>query len=262
MDENRKRPVMEEEVTIDLAELFFIFRKKISHLILFTLIGAILAGLITYFGITPKYTATAKIYIVSASSDSVINLSDLQLGTNLTADYKQLMLVRPMLESVINNLHLKGISTAALKKMISITNSSGSRVLSITVTSSDPQQAADIANEMAILSTEWLPSVMAIREPNIAETAIPATHRSSPSYTRNVVIGGAAVGILYIVLCLIRYLYNDTITSSEQMERYFGIVPLTAIPEEDEANDEKEKVDEKGLVAKVKKLVKRWWARR
>ncbi len=262
MDENRKRPGAEEEITIDLAELFFLFRKKLSHIILFALIGAILAGAVTYFGITPKYTSTAKIYIVSASSDSVINLSDLQLGTNLTTDYKELMLVRPMLESVIRNLNLQGMTTNALKKMISINNTSGSRVLNITVTSTDPQMSADIANELARLSTEWLPSVMAIREPNIAENAIAPTARSSPSYSRNVVIGALAVAALYMALCVIRYLYNDTITSSEQMEKYFGIVPLTAIPEEREANDGIGKAEEKGLVAQVKKLVKKWWARR
>lgn len=257
MNENR-RPMAEEEITIDLAELFYLFRKKLKYIVLATLLGGILAGCVTYFFITPKYTATARIYIVSASNDSVVNLSDLQIGTNLTADYKELILVRPMLESVIQNLRLQDMDVRSLKKMVSISNASGSRVLNITITSPDPRQAADIANELAYLSTKWLPTIMECNEPNIAEDAIVPDHRASPSYSRNVTIGALLAAALYMGLCVVRHLYNDTITTAEQMERFFGIVPLTSIPEEREASDDKEEVAEQTSMGKLKKAVKRW----
>ena len=96
MDSN-KRVGENEEITIDLFEILYLFRQKIVFIIIALLVGAIAAGLYTKLMITPKYSATSKIYIVSSSSSSVVNLSDLQIGTNLAPDYKELMTARPLL---------------------------------------------------------------------------------------------------------------------------------------------------------------------
>ena len=75
---------------IDLLELFYLFRQKLLWILAALVIGGLGVGAFTYFFITPTYEATAKLYIVSASNDSVVNLSDLQIGTSLTADYQEL----------------------------------------------------------------------------------------------------------------------------------------------------------------------------
>lgn len=70
----------EDEVEINLLDLFNYYRKKIIFIIIGFVVGAIIAGLGTKFLITPKYTATAKVYMVSASNNSVVNLADLSIG--------------------------------------------------------------------------------------------------------------------------------------------------------------------------------------
>ncbi len=62
--------------------------------------------MVTHFMITPKYTATSKVYMVSASSDTVLNLSDFDIGTSLSEDYIELIKIRPVLEEVIDDLDL------------------------------------------------------------------------------------------------------------------------------------------------------------
>lgn len=79
--ENRMSQQMVEEDVIDLKDIFFILRQKWLKIIAFFVLGAVVAGLVTVFVITPKYTATASIYVVSASNDSVVDLTDLQIGT-------------------------------------------------------------------------------------------------------------------------------------------------------------------------------------
>lgn len=222
----------DEELVINLAELFYLFCDKFKMLLLMAVIGAVAVGAFTFFLIAPKYEATAQLYVVSASSDSVVNLSDLQIGTSLTADYKQLVLSRPMMESVIKNLSLQDVTVEQLRKMLEVNNPSGTRILEITATSTDPVQSRDIANEVAVLAVKWLPSVMESNEPNIAEEAIVPTVKSSPSYPLNALLGAVVLAVLYFAVCVVKYLYNDTITSSEQMERYFGAMPLAAIPED------------------------------
>lgn len=89
------------ELEIDLIELLYFFRSKIVLLILTMLAGGLLAGVFTYYFITPKYTATAKMYMVSASSDSIIDITDLNLGTSLSSGYEEMIKIRPIFEDVI-----------------------------------------------------------------------------------------------------------------------------------------------------------------
>jgi len=231
MDVNEKRE-MDDEISIDLYELLIMFRRRWKYIVLSALIGGLLVGAYTYFMVSPQYKATSKIYIVSASNNSVVNLSDLQIGTSLTADYKDLILSRPMLESTIQNLDLQGISVNALKKMLSVTSPSGTRIIWITATTTSPKLSKEIANEMARLAISWLPEIMESNAPNIVEEAVAPTARSSPSYKRNLLLGAVVGAALYCAICVVEVFMNDTIKTAEEMEHYFGIVPLTTIPEE------------------------------
>lgn len=223
-------------VEIDLVELFYLFRQKLKFIILFAILGGLIAGACTYYLIPPKYEATSKIYIVSASNDSVVNLTDLQIGTNLTADYKELMLSRPVLESAIKNLKLD-LTVGQLRAMLKIENPSGTRILQLSTTSTDPKQAQEIANEMANLAVVWLPEVMETNKPNIAEPAIVPDAKCSPSYSKNTAIGAIGLAVLYFGICVVRYLMDDTVRSGEEMERYFGITPLAVVPENKQIKD-------------------------
>ena len=227
----------EEEMEIDLYELFFLFRRRFKAILLSAVIVGLLTGLFTYFFIPPKYKATSKLYIVSASSDSVVNLSDLQIATNLTSDYKELILGRPMMESTIQNLGLVDTKYNDLVKMLDVTNPSGTRILHIVATTTDPKLSCDIANEVARLAVSWLPEVMESRIPSIAEEAVVPEKKASPSYKKNVVIGALAGAILCYGIFVIQYLLDDTVSSADEFEKYFGVVPLTSIPEDAAAND-------------------------
>jgi capsular polysaccharide biosynthesis protein len=222
MENERNRTLQTEgEIEIDLFELLFLFRTKLKAILLCAVIGALLVGLYTWFFIPPKYQATAKLYIVSASSNSVVNLTDLQIATNLTSDYKELILSRPMMESTIRNLHLDGQTYISLRNMLSVTNASGTRILHITATTLDPELSCKIANEVARLSVSWLPEVMETNEPNIAEEAVVPLHRASPSYSKNAILGALVGAVLCYCFALLQYIMDDTITSPDQMEKYF-----------------------------------------
>ena len=163
-----QRPGAEDE--IDLVELFYLLWGHAWQIILCLILGAGLALGYTKLLVTPLYQATSSIYIVSASNNSVVNLTDLQIGAQLTADYQELILSRPLLEDVIENLELTNgegepMSTAALSRMITITNTEDTRILKVTVTSPDPQESADIANELIDQACIYLPQIMETEEP-------------------------------------------------------------------------------------------------
>ena len=226
-----------DEDVIDLVEVFYLLLDHWWQIFLCLVLGAGIAFGVTKFLMTPLYEATSSIYIVSASNNSVVDLTDLQIGAQLTADYQELLLSRPLLEDVIKNLELmdaegeKSMSTRALAEMIQITNATDTRILDITVTSPDPRQAADIANELVEQACIYLPQIMETDEPNLVESAIPPTEKSSPSTARNVVLGGMLGAILCCGVLLVRYLMNDTFVTPDDIEKYFGVQPLATIPE-------------------------------
>lgn len=224
-------PIIEDEDEIDLLELFHYLLSKIVFIAIFFVVGAIVAMGITKFAIAPKYKATSKVYVVSASNESLVNLSDLQLGTSLTADYKELVMARPMLESCIEALDLD-YTYGELGGMIEISNPSNTRILKITATSTKPEEAKDIANKMAELAVTWLPEVMESRTPHIAEDAITPLQKSSPSTTKNTLIGAVALAALYCAFECVRFLLDDTVATAEDFEKYFGMVPLSVVPEQ------------------------------
>lgn len=237
---NNKLPVVkpeEEDKEIDLLDLANVLLDKLHFIIMFLLLGAVICNAYAYFCIKPTYESTAKLYVVSASDDSVVNLSDLNIGTSLTADYEELMLSYPVLNQVIEKLNLN-MTSAGLADMITLSNPSDTRVLRITVTSTDPEQARDIANTLADVSVEYLPETMSTHAPNIAQVAKLPDHKAGPSYMKYTMIGGLAGAFIYCIVIIIGYLLDDTIHTAADMEKYFGIVPLTSIPESDQIYQE------------------------
>ncbi|WP_417020235.1 YveK family protein [Anaerobutyricum hallii] len=234
----------EEETEIDLIDLAWALLDKIHYIVLCFLIGAVIMNAYSYFLVRPTYKSTAKMYVVSASKNSVVDLDALNIGTSLTADYEQLMLSYPVLEQVINKLNLD-MDSDTLAKMITLENPTDTRILNINVVSTDPKSARDIANTLMDVSVDYLPKTMSTNAPNVAQKAKLADHKDGPSYTKYTVIGALAGAFLYCMYLVVKYLMDDTIHTADDMEKYFDIVPLAVIPDVSELASEKQQKKEK-----------------
>lgn len=218
------------EVEIDLIELFGHYRARILWIIIGFVVGALIAGCLTQFAMTPKYTATSKMYMVSSSSQSVVDLTDFNIGQSLSSDYVELLKTRPIVESVIQEQQLP-YSYNELINMIALSVAADTRILSIQVTSPDKKEAMNVANALAEKGVTELPKLMETPEPHIAEYAIIPVNKSSPSLTKNTMIGALLGLILMLVLFTIEFLMDDTFKTAEDIEKAFGVMPLTVIPE-------------------------------
>ncbi len=236
---SEKNVIFEDEEDIDFLEIFFLLRKKAWKILFAVVVSAFLVFGCCHFLITPRYEATSKLYIVPSIDDETVSLNDLQIGEKLALDYKELILTRPLLENVLDNLDLKEETTVSLEHSITIKNVKDTRVLSIVVSHSSPQAAADIANEVASATVLILPEIMGTNYVNIAEKAVVPTSPSTPRTVRNTLAGAAISGILMCIFILIRYFSDDTIKNAEEMEKYVGAVPLAAIPLENYSSRDK-----------------------
>jgi len=220
----------DEEMEIDLIELFGFFMTKIWWIVGAFLIGALLAGLITHFAITPKYTATSKMYMVSSSSQSVVDLTDLNIGQSISGDYVELLKTRPIVEGVIQEQNLP-YTYKEMLGMIGLSIVNNTRIIQIDATSTDKNEAMRIANALAEKGVSELPKLMETPEPHIAEYAIVPVNKSSPSFTKNTMIGALLAMLIMLAIFTVQFLMDDTFKYAEDIEREFGVMPLTVIPE-------------------------------
>lgn len=225
MENNRN-----DEIEIDLVELFYLLRSKIWIIILTCIIAASATGLFSSFVITPIYTSTTKLYILTKSTSiSNLNLSDLQMGTQLTQDYMVLIKSRPVVTQVIDNLELN-MTYEELVDIITIENPSNTRILEIKAEYPDPYIAKQIVDEFAAVSSEQIATIMDAEEPATVEEGYMQPYPSSPNNKKNTIIGGLVGIALAAGIIIARHLLDDTIKGADDVEKYLGLNTLGLIP--------------------------------
>lgn len=220
------QPVSER--TIDLYELLLHIGGKIRFVILATLLGGLLAGFYSFYVADPVYSSTSKLYVLS-SSDSALNLSDLQIGTYLTSDYIEVFRTWEVHEQVIQNLDLPYTYTQ-LSNMLTINNPSNTRILSISILSNFSAEAAMIANEYAQVASDYIAEKMSTDRPNLLSVALPSTMPVSPNKPRNIVLGALLGFLLSIAILTIQFITDDRIKSADDIIKTIGIPVLAAVP--------------------------------
>ena len=218
-----------DEMEIDLIEILYALKKRALIILAALLAGALIAGVYTKLMITPLYSATSTVLVISKET-TLTSIADLQFGSQLTKDYSMLITSRSVLEEVLDNLGLD-MGYGALKGNVSINNPSETRILQITVTNPDPQLAKELADELASVSSEYIGDKMEVVPPKIIEEAEVPAAQSSPSMSRNVMLGALAGLALAAGVVILMTVMNDSIRSEDDIERYLNIPTLASIPD-------------------------------
>ena len=235
----------DDEVEIDLLEIFNVLKSKFLILLTAGLLVGCLCGLFTKFVMTPVYTSTSSILVLSKET-TLTSLADIQLGTSLTSDYTVLIKCTPVLEQVIKNLDLD-LDSDALRKSISIENPSDSRILEISVQNADPEQAKKIVDEIANVASNYIGDKMEVIPPKIIEIGKIPTVQSSPSMKKNVVMGFILGVVAAAAIVVVTTIMDDTLKSEDDIAKYLGISVLAVVP------DRKDYVHYKGKKSRKKR---------
>ena len=237
-----------DEIEIDLKELFFVLLSRIWAIILATALGLAAAAAYTTLLMKPVYTSTSILYVLTKTT-SITSLSDIQMGTSLTQDYMVVIQSRPVLEKVIQNLGLD-MTVGELRENVTVNNPANTRFLEITVSNNDSYLAKKIVDELADVSAERMAEVMETQAPNIMDYGQIPENPSSPNLIKNSMIGAILGFIVACGIIVVMYLMNDTIKTSDDVEKYLGINTLGMIPLEEGVS--KRKTHGKDATAKQK----------
>lgn len=219
----------DDVIEIDLKEIFGVLWNKAWLILICGIIAGAIAFCYSHFLITPQYQSTTKVYILSKQNEGNVTYTDLQMGTQLTKDYKVLITSRDVLEEVIENCVLDE-KYKSLADRVTVENISDTRIIAITVEDPDPAMAQTLANEIRDVAADHIKEVMNIEAVNVAEEANLAEDPSSPSVMKWTALGIMAGVCLCAGIILLRFLLDDTVKTSEDVERYLGLSTLAMIP--------------------------------
>ena len=231
-----------DEIEIDVLELFHVLLDKIWVIILAGAVAALAVVAATILFITPQYQSTTKMYVLSKQDSNTLTSQDMQTSLSLTKDYAELIKSRTVTEGVITQLNLDMTHEQLLSKM-TVDSATDTRILSISVRDADPYVACEIANAIRDVAANHIKNVMDIDAVYVVESANLPEYKNSPSIKKYGLVCGVAGVAIAIAIILITYLSNDTIKTQEDVERYLGLSTLGTIPmsEADRKNKNKKK---------------------
>lgn len=221
-----------KEIAIDIVQLFKILWKKKIAIILTAIVAAVLAFGVSSFVLTPEYSSTTRIYVVNRNQSENVGLTnqDLQAGTYLVKDYKEIILSQDVLEKVISNLKLEQ-SGKGLRKKIQVTVPVDTRIVSIVVKDDQPEEASRIANALREVAAEKIIKVTRVSDVTTLEEARPALTPTSPNIRRNTLLAFLAGGAMMVILVLLLELFDDRVKRPEDVEEVMQVALLGIVPD-------------------------------
>lgn len=248
------------EIEIDIRGLLFAILNRLTIIILVGILTGGIAFAYTQYFVSPQYVSTTKVYILTKQdpTQKTLTTSDLTFASYLTQDYQILLKSEPVLQEVKDELNLDQ-STDTLASMIEVElEEENSRVIDISVTSTDPKLAKKIADKVRDVGNEKTKTVMnGIEAVNPIDEAKLPQSPSSPNLEKNTMLGFILGFGIAIIVVAVAFILDDTIKTPDDIEKYLGVSVLASIPlksaEVNYAQSKKKKASEKTKKEKYKK---------
>ena len=225
---NQEKDLIQLDIMLLLRR---IWEKKVL-IVLVTLLFTVASLAVSIFVITPQYSSTTKVYVVNQTKDEkkAITTQDVQLGSLLVKDYKEIILSNKVMEDAAEKSGT-GLTAKELAKKVSVDAPKDTRIISITVQDKDPQVASDLANTVKEISADQIKEVTKIDDVTTLEEAKAATSPSSPNILKNGILATALGFILAVAGVVLFELLDDRVKRAEDIEETMGLVLLGVVPD-------------------------------
>ena len=221
----------QDKFEIDVFQLVKVLWKRKFLIVLAAIIAGLAAFAYSSFVIQPQYTSTTRIYVVNRNQADKPGLTnqDLQAGSYLVKDYREIILSQGVLEKVVGDQSL-AMDAKTLGRKVSVTVPADTRIVSISVRDGKPEEASRIANALREVAAQKIISVTKVSDVTTLEEARPATSPSSPNIRRNTMMATVAgVGFVTVIVLLVELL-DDRVKRPEDIEEVMHLSLLGVIP--------------------------------
>lgn len=232
-NQNHRNNNYQQKNTIDLFELFSYLCEQIKIMVLVILVCGLLGFGYFKFFTNPVYASTSKLYVRTEQTENTNNLvNDLQAGSQLSVDYKEVFNNWEVTDNVKNKLDVN-YSDSALQSMISISIPDNTRIIAITAQTNSAQFSADLANAYADAAKEFIEQNMSTAEPSIFSTAqVPDKSVSNGMIHYILLFSLCGFAFVFLIL-IIRFIFDNRPKAPDDLAKVTGVPTLAVIPEED-----------------------------
>ncbi|AEB75385.1 YveK family protein [Clostridium botulinum] len=224
---------MEDEITLDLRDFFFILRKRAKLIVAITLIATILSGIISFFVIKPTYEATLSVFIGKNENEQSQKVSydnsDVMMYQKLVKTYATIAKTNDVLEKVIEKLKLD-TTTKKLDKMIEVTPQQDTQIMDIKVQNKDPEKARKIAETLTPIFIEKSKVTIPNGNVQILDKVQVPEKPIKPHKILNVAIAFFLGLMVSVGLVFMLEYMDNTIKTQDDIEKYLEIPVLGTIP--------------------------------
>lgn len=226
MEDNMK----EDELTIDLGQLFQLLKKNLRLIILSMVLCAVAAFAITAFLLPKKYASESSIFIVSKVNQETgtVDANALSANSKQVNNYMELIKGKNILNKVAEQLNIEDVKE--VQNAISVSNKTETEIIDIKATTDDPTKSQQIVKATTeiffkeVKDTLKIENMTVLNDPEVDEVPV------SPSKKMNTLIG-ALLGLLcsggYVFLT---YLLDKRLRTKQEAESFLGIPVLAEIP--------------------------------
>lgn len=218
-----------QEIEIDLGKLLRSILSKLWLIVLVGLLAALGAYYYTSEMVTPTYSSTARVYIQNSQTIQS-SASDLQSATTLKEDFQVLVKSDEVYRQVLESMGENGANYKSLRGKISLDNNT-TRFVDITVSDADPVRAKKLADATAYVSRIKAKEILGVQDVAIMQLGSVSTSPSSPNMSKNIILGAVAGMFAVCAIIALVSLFNNKLTTVEDVEKYLEITVLGSIPD-------------------------------
>lgn len=194
------------------------------------LIASVLLGYIYSYGfVTPKYKTSSTLLLIPNNENEKITSSDLNLNSELISTYSNIAKQPKILKQVIQNLNLD-MTEGELLENLKISNIAGTYIIEITVESVMPEEAMDIANEVSKVFLNEIKEIYNLENIGIIDKAELPIHPYNINHIKDILLFLIAGMLVVCLIIVIRYLFDNTVKTEEDIEDYIELKTLGKIP--------------------------------
>ena len=217
---------------INIRELFDFYMSKMLFIIIAIAICLIGGNLYSKFVKVPKFESNTKIVLVSNQKETT--KSDLTFNQGLVDEYTVVVKSDKTLKTVLEDLNLGDkYTTSQLSKMISVSSVEKTSVINIKVTSTDAEEAANIANNLSDVFAQVVKDIYSLDNVYILDRAEANNKAINDSVAKENIIYFLAGFVLSVGVLFVIFYFDDSIKNSDEIEKKFNVVVIGNVPLEE-----------------------------
>lgn len=225
----------DEVYEIDLLRLLGVLWQHVVIIALTVVIAGTMGYCYARYMVTPTYQARTLLYVNNSSlslggTSVTFSMSEFNSAKSLVDIYTVILKTRTTLNTVIQRGDLP-YTYERLAGMVSAGSVNETPIFAITVKSTDPEEAAHIANVIADVLPDKIMDVMDGGHVSVVDRAVVPTGRIAPSHSRYAMIGALIGLVLSCGVVLLVDMLDDIIRDEDYLMHRFEIPVLGTIPD-------------------------------